>query len=80
MAVQERLLLSVAGTLATSWPPLAPLLALADPFPIPAGPCWPRPGQVLHLRPSVDLAAIVEKMEIIDAADVSLVRFLGSGG
>ena len=36
--------------------------------------------QVARLRPSIDLAAIVEKMEIIDAVDITLVRFLGSGG
>lgn len=36
--------------------------------------------KVARLRPSIDLAAIVEKMEIIDAVDITLVRFLGSGG
>ena len=33
-----------------------------------------------RLRSSVDLAAIVEKMEVIEPKDITLIRFLGSGG
>jgi hypothetical protein len=35
---------------------------------------------VEQLNAGVDLAAIVEKMEIIEPQDIQLIRFLGSGG
>lgn len=44
-----------------------------------ATPCC-RPLQVEQLNAGVDLASIVEKMEIIEPQDIQLIRFLGSGG
>lgn len=51
----------------------------ASPSPRPIS-SHPWQAGVPQLRPSIDLAGIVEKMEVIDAASITLVRFLGSGG